>query len=221
MKKFIFLLTIMLSCIFFAFSQNVTDSEIVAQIAQELIAEYDNYKDKSFTERLVLKLGKRAFIDSVRAWQRDYENVRTMPIKLHYQLNKMASIVDGCADEATSKRFRELLTELTRIGYLNLDIYYRAVRKNVDNNGGNLTGNVTLAMIDYAVADTTFYQEKIEMYDEEQRIKDEMRVIMKQKNIKNKIAFYSFAFEFFDKIRVKVIAADLEKVRSNMEKKGG
>ncbi len=209
----------MLSCIFFAFSQNVTDSEIVAQIAQELIAEYDNYKDKSFTERLVLKLGKRAFIDSVRAWQRDYENVRTMPIKLHYQLKKMASIVDGCADEATSKRFRELLTELTRIGYLNLDIYYRAVRKNVDNNGGNLTGNVSLAMIDYAVADVTFYQEKIEMYDEEQRIKDEMRVIMKQKNIKNKIAFYSFAFEFFDKIRVKVIAADLEKVRANMDKK--
>ncbi len=209
----------MLFCLFFAFSQNVTDSEIVAQIAQELIAEYDNYKDKSFTERLVLKLGKRAFIDSVRAWQRDYENVRTMPIKLHYQLNKMASIVDGCADEATSKRFRELLTELTRIGYLNLDIYYRAVRKNVDNNGGNLTGNVSLAMIDYAVADATFYQEKIEMYDEEQRIKDEMRVIMKQKNIKNKIAFYSFAFEFFDKIRVKVITADLEKVRANMEKK--
>ena len=216
-KKFFIFIFLLISI--FAFSQNVTDSEIVAQIAQELIAEYDNYKDKSFTERLVLKLGKRAFIDSVRAWQRDYENVRTMPIKLHYQLNKMASIVDGCADEATSKRFRELLTELTRIGYLNLDIYYRAVRKNVDNNGGNLTGNVSLAMIDYAVADATFYQEKIEMYDEEQRIKDEMRVIMKQKNIKNKIAFYSFAFEFFDKIRVKVIAADLEKVRANMEKK--
>ena len=216
-KKFFIFIFLLISI--FAFSQNVTDSEIVAQIAQELIAEYDNYKDKSFTERLVLKLGKRAFIDSVRAWQRDYENVRTMPIKLHYQLNKMASIVDGCADEATSKRFRELLTELTRIGYLNLDIYYRAVRKNVDNNGGNLTGNVSLAMIDYAVADATFYQEKIEMYDEEQRIKDEMRVIMKQKNIKNKIAFYSFAFEFFDKIRVKVIAADLEKVRANMDKK--
>ena len=216
-KKFFIFIFLLISI--FAFSQNVTDSEIVAQIAQELIAEYDNYKDKSFTERLVLKLGKRAFIDSVRAWQRDYENVRTMPIKLHYQLNKMASIVDGCADEATSKRFRELLTELTRIGYLNLDIYYRAVRKNVDNNGGNLTGNVSLAMIDYAVADATFYQEKIEMYDEEQRIKDEMRVIMKQKNIKNKIAFYSFAFEFFDKIRMKVIAADLEKVRANMEKK--
>ena len=221
MKKIIFILSIMISCIFFVFSQNVTDAEIVAQISQELIAEYDNYKDKSFTERLVLKLGKRAFIDSVRAWQRDYENVRTMPIKLHYQLNKMASIVDGCADEATSKHFRELLTELTRIGYLNLDIYYRAVRKVAENNDGNLTDNVSLAMIDYAVADDTFYQEKIEMYDEEQRIKDEMRVIMKQKNIKNKIAFYCFAFEFFDKIRVKVIAADLEKVKTNMEKKGG
>ena len=218
-KKFFIFIFLLISI--FAFSQNVTDSEIVAQIAQELIAEYDNYKDKSFTERLVLKLGKRAFIDSVRAWQRDYENVRTMPIKLHYQLNKMASIVEGCADEATSKRFRELLTELTRIGYLNLDIYYRAVRKNVDNNGGNLTGNVTLAMIDYAVADVTFYEEKISMYDEEQRIKDEMRSIMRQKGIKHKIAFYSFAFEFFDKIRVKVIAADLEKVKANMEKKGG
>lgn len=204
-----------------AFAQNVTDGQIVGQIADLLISEYDNYKDKSFTERLVLKLGKRAFIDSVRAWQRDYPNVRTMPIKLHYQLAKMASIVDGCADEPTAKRFRGLLTELTRIGYLNLDIYYRAVRKSVDNNGGNLTGNITLDMIDYAVADAAFYQEKIEMYDEEQCIKDEMRLIMKQKGIKNKIAFYSFAFEFFDKIRVKVIAADLEKVKANIDKKGG
>ena len=218
-KKFLILIIFILPAAVFA--QNVTDEQIVAQIADLLISEYDNYKDKSFTERLVLKLGKRAFIDSVRAWQRDYPNVRTMPIKLHYQLAKMASIMDGCADEPTAKRFRELLTELTRIGYLNLDIYYRAVRKTVYDNGGILTSNITLDTIDYAVADVTFYEEKISMYDEEQRIKDEMRSIMRQKGIKHKIAFYSFAFEFFDKIRVKVIAADLEKVKANMEKKGG
>ena len=219
MKKNIILLLI-LSCIYSAFSQNITDEQIVAQIAQELIAEYDNYKDKSFTERLVLKLGKRAFIDSVRSWEKNYQNVQTMPIKLHYQLNKMANIVDDCAEPETAAAFRGLLTDLTRIGYRNLDIYYRAVRKVAENNDGNLTDNVSLAMIDYAVADATFYEEKVAMYDEEQRIKDEMRAIMKQKGIKNKIAFYSFAFEFFDKIRVKVIANDLEKVRTNMEKKG-
>lgn len=202
-----------------AFAENVTDAQIVNDIAKLLIAEYDNYRDKSFTERLVLKLGKRAFIDSVRAWQANFENVHTMPIKLHYQLNKMATIIDDCADEATAKRFRELLTELTRIGYLNLDIYYRAIRKIRDENGGNLTANITLETIDYAVADITFYEEKILLYDTEQKIKDEMRLVMKQKNIKHKIAFYSFAFEFFDKIRVKVIDNDLQKVRENMEKK--
>lgn len=214
MRKVIFLilLTIILNNIY------SNDKDVADRIATVLIEEYDNYRDRTFTEKLVLKFGKKAFIDSVLIWKVNFRTIDSIEIKLHYQLEKMAKISDDNLSLDESEKFRELLKRLTYLGYKNLDLYYRAVKEYLDNNKNFLNqADISIETIDDAISNNKYFTEKKKLYFDEEMIKNEIRLFFDNRKIKYKISFYSFAFEFFDKIRRQIIAKDLKKIEERIK----
>lgn len=191
----------------------------VKKVAKAVIESYEEYKDKSAREKFVLKLGRNAFVDSVNIWVDNYNSIDDMPIKLHYQMRKMVEIAKKYHKKERAEELESLLKQLTRLGYRNLDIYYRGVLQYLKENNleNSITFDITTEIIDESIAKETFYNEKIEMYKKEEEIKNGIRIILKEGKLKYKMAFYSFAFEFFDKIRREIINKDIERMKEKIK----
>lgn len=212
-KIFIFILIIFS---FFVYSQN-EDEAIANRIHDILIEEYDKYENATIEEKIILKFGRKAYFESVKLWRENYSNIENIKITLHPQVEKMAKIVDKNLPEEQSNYFRSLLTELTFLAYKNLQLYFLAVKDYLKEN--KLSSNdVKKETIDIAIAMPKFFNLKIEMYDREEFLKNEIREIMNKKEVKYKLAFYAFAFDYFNKIRKKIIAKDIERMKETMEK---
>lgn len=220
MKKSILLIFffILTSSYYIFSSEQSIDDLIVDKIHQFLIKEYDNYKDRTFTEKMVLKFGKKAFIDNVRIWKDNYKNLDSMKIVLHPILEKIAVVCDKNLEEDKSKYFRSLLEELTKLGYKNLQIYYTAVKDYLVINNKKID-DINKELIDDAVCLLRYYEEKTKLYEREEIVKNEIRAIMTEKKVKFKLAFYIFAFDFFNKIRKGIIEKDMQRMLEKINQK--
>jgi hypothetical protein len=197
---------------------DTTTDLIATRIHDVLVKEYDNYKDKSFIERIILKLGKSTYIDNIRIWRDNYRNIDDIKIKLHPKMEDMAAISEKYLDPATSKRFRNLLEELTRLGFKNLQLYYNSTEEYLKNN--NLTYNsINIDIINEAQCNLKYFELKKKLYSREDEVKKEIRKIMDDKRIKYKLGIYIFAFDFFNKIRTEIINKDLEKMQKKIDEK--
>ena len=198
--------------------EHINDDLLVDKIQQFLITEYDNYKNRTFIEKLVLKLGKSAFIDNVQIWKNNYKNLNSMKIILHPKLEDIAIICDKNLDINESRKFRNLLEELTLIGYKNLQLYYIAVKDYLLVNNKKIN-DINKDLIDEALCQIKYYEEKIKLYDREEIVKNKIREIMNEKRVKGKLLFYIFAFDFFNKIRKGIIEKDMQKMLEKINKK--
>lgn len=189
------------------FCGDIYEDTVLADRLQYLLKkEYTNYKNKSLIERIIMELGKKAFFESVDDWRKNYQAVEKVNVKIHPQLEELASNIRKHEEESVSNEFRVLLTELTRMGYRNIDMYYVAVRSSdVKYN----TAEITLADVDEAMVNPVFFLKKKGLYEEEREIKKRMREIMTGKRVKGKLGIYLFAFDFLNKIREDVIEKDL------------
>jgi hypothetical protein len=217
MKKLLF--TFLMVCVPLLYSEQilkVDDDSIVEKIYEVLVKEYDNYKDKSFEEKLVLKLGKKTFIKSINIWKDNYKNLNDIKIILDYHLENMALIVQKNSDEEKAKRFRELLENLTKLGYKNMQLYFYAVKDSLfaQNVGVN---EINVVFIDDALCNKKYFEMKKTLYDEERKTKKEILEIMNDKKLKYKMAFYIFAFNFLNNIREKIITRDLERMEQKIK----
>ncbi|MBR2317138.1 MAG: hypothetical protein IKA37_04115, partial [Spirochaetales bacterium] len=144
---------------FFIFCISLINAEILPQndavatrIKNILIDGYDNYEGFNFKERLVLKFGKRTFIDCVTLWHQNYTNIENIEIKLHYQLRNLSEKVFKYESYEKATRFKEALEELTFLGFCNVDLYYKALLKTE-----NLPEMFTTDDIDDALANPEFF----------------------------------------------------------------
>lgn len=192
------------------------DDILVHNISEVLIKEYDNYKDKSFSERFVLSLGKKAFIESVKNWEINYKNLSNMPIKLHPQIEIILAKSEKSLDNDTQNQFRGLFVSLTRIAYDNLQDYYNSLK---DSLGNDLTKPITITMIDDALSCQKFYDIRLKSFETEENVKQNIRKIFKDERVKFKLSFYLFVFDYFDGIRVNVVKQYLLKTEKNVKEK--
>ena len=197
---------------------SANDDNIVQKIHDILIKEYGNYKDKSLKERIVLILGKKAFIDSINTWENNYKNLDEMPIVLNTHMEDMAQIAEKYGDHEQSHQFRNLLVNLTKLGFRNMQMYYIAVKEYLTDNKMD-SSEIDINLIDNSLANLKFFEMKKSLYDEEEKTKKEMLEIMYSKKLKFRMAFYIFAFNFFNDIREKVIERDLARMKKNIENK--
>ena len=198
---------------FFIFCISLINAEILPQndavatrIKNILIDGYDNYEGFNFKERLVLKFGKRTFIDCVTLWHQNYTNIENIEIKLHYQLRNLSEKVFKYESYEKATRFKEALEELTFLGFCNVDLYYKALLKTE-----NLPEMFTTDEIDDALANPEFFLLKKQLYEKEEDLKQEIRSHLASKECKNKLGLYLFFFDFVNKIRVGIIKKDIEK----------
>ena len=206
MKKSLLLIAFIL-CIFLTNAATLPENEAIAnRIKDVLLESYDNYEGFNFNERLVLKFGKRTFIDCVTLWRENYTNIENVEIKLHYQLRNLAEKVSKYESEEKAARFKKALEELTFLGFCNVDLYYRALLQ-VEN----LSTDFTTDDIDNALANPEFFLLKKELYQKEEDLKQEIRSLLVSKECKNKLGLYLFFFDFVNKIRVGIIKKDIEK----------
>lgn len=211
--SFIFLLNIAI------LSNNINNDDLIAdKIHNILIEEYDKYENTTLEERMILKFGRKAFFESVNIWRENYKNIENIKITLHPQLEKMAKIVDQRLPQENSSHFREMLTELTFLSYKNLQLYFIAVKEYLIVN--KLTpDNIVKETIDKSIAMPKFFYQKMEMYDREEFLKNQIRKTIRDERVKIRLSFYAFAFDFFNKIRKKIIAKDIERMKEMMNKK--
>ncbi len=187
------------------------DDLVVSKMADILIEEYQKYEDKTFMEKFVLKLGKNAYIDSVTIWKNNYKNIDNLDIKLHRQLENSAKIADKRLPADSAEYYRNLLRRLTYLGYMNLQMYFNAVK-----DKGLTAEEISIETIDDSVSNAQFYNEKVKLYNEENEIKNKIREFYDLKEIKYHISFYAFAFNFFDKIRKGIIEKDMKKMNEKL-----
>ena len=201
------IIALFILCTSFINAQNLPENDkIAARVKDVLIESYDNYSGFSFQERLVLKFGKRTFIDSVTLWYQNYTDIENIEIKLHYQLKKLSDKVSQCESPEKAEQFKKALEDLTFLGYRNVDLYYKALLK-VEN----LPEMFTTDDIDDALANPEFFLLKKQLYEKEEILKQEIRSHLASKECKNKLGIYLFFFDFVNKIRVGIIKKDIDK----------
>ncbi|MCH5150147.1 MAG: hypothetical protein J1G30_05710 [Spirochaetales bacterium] len=194
-------------CISFIHAENLPQNDAIAQRIKDVLLEsYDNYEGFTFQERLVLKFGKRTFIDCVTLWCQNYTDIENIDIKLHYQLKKLSDKVFQYESREKAEQFKKALEELTFLGFCNIDLYYRALLKTE-----NLPEMFTTDDIDDALANPEFFLLKKQLYKKEETLKQEIRSHLTSKECKNKLGIYLFFFDFVNKIRVGIIKKDIEK----------
>ncbi len=197
---------------------NSNNDLIVKKIAQVIIEEYDKYQNYTFLEKLVLKMGKSTYVDNINIWQKNYNNIDNIKIELHPKLEDMVKIADKNMETKDAEHFRNLLEQLTFLGFKNLQIFYLSVKEYLKKN--NLTHiDINIQLIDDSLCNINFFNTKKELYAKEDIIKSEIQKMMKEDNVKYKFTFYSFAFKFLNKIRNKIIQKDMEKMLIKINEK--
>ncbi len=212
-KKYLIIFFCLLN--FPAYSQT-EDDFIADKIYRILIEEYDKYENTTFEERFVLKIGRKAFMDSIEIWKANFKNIDKIVIVLHPSLEHMAKKGEENLSPERAAYFRSLLAEITFLSYKNLQIFYIAVKDYLNEN--KLKSNaVTKEIIDISISMPKFFYIKMDMYDREEFIKTDIRAILDEGKLKYKLSFYAFAFDFLNKIRKKIVKKDIERMKSRME----
>ena len=103
-------------------------------------------------------------------------------------------------------RILENFVELTLLAYKNLQIYFIALKDYLKKNN---IDEIDISVVDKSLTDMKYFDQKNELYKSEAEIKSNIRLYFNNKKIKYRVSFYSFAFDFFDKIRVKIIEKDM------------
>jgi hypothetical protein len=205
--KRMFFLMFFFNAFFSINCSNVKDDMIVDKINKIFLREYDNYKDKSAIVRILLRMGRKAYLENLILWKDNYQDITKIKFSLHPVMEQMAKIMDKNAEPEKAVRFRSLLEDLTKMAFKNMDIYFLAIKEYINEN--NLTcDDIDLDIFADALAKKKFYDEKIKLYSEEYKIEDELGPMMKEKKVKYKMLFYSYAFEYFVNIRKQIISQE-------------
>ena len=199
-------------------SYDLSDDILVEKISEILIKEYDNYKDRSFIEKTILKLGKPAFIDSVKNWTKNYKNLDQMQLKLHPKIEDILNISNKYLTDDENREFRKNFEDLTLIAYYNLQIYYISLKEYLSYNNKS---DFDINILDEALMNIRYFDEKKKLYEKEDKIKANIRNYFNNKKIKYKISFYAFVFDFFDKIRVRIVKKDMDKMLEKINERNG
>jgi hypothetical protein len=184
------------------------DDQIVNKICMIFLREYNNFKDKSAIEKIILRMGRKAYVENLDLWKKNYNDIDNIQFSLHPIMEQMAKIMDRSVEPEKAKHFRNLLEDLTKIAFKNMQIYYLSIKEYLADN--NLScDSIELNIFADALAKKKFYDQKMKLYDEEYKVENEIGTMMKEKDVKFKMFFYSYAFDYFINIRKKIIDQEI------------
>lgn len=195
-------------------AESRNDDKLIKEIVRLLIIAYDKYEDMGFTEKMVLKYGRPAYLENLAIWQEHYHNIDGITIKLHPRIRLLVEKIEDAGEYKKARRMETLLKRLTYLGYSNLSLYYTSVKE----YGSSIKPEeLDLELLDDAFCTPGNYTIKKEFFAEEKAIKDEIKSILSSKELRFKLAFYLFAFNFLNGIREKIISKDMEKMARKLE----
>jgi hypothetical protein len=214
----IFFILFLIMPLSFLYSEEYDDAKIVGKISEIFLKEYDNYKNKAFVERVVLKMGRTAYIDNMKLWQDNYADISKIKFSLHPIMEQMAKTMEKSTKDERGVHFRELFIDLTRVAFKHFNIYYLAIKEYLIEN--KLSYNdIHLGIFADALAKDKFYSEKVKLFAEELSIENEIASMMKEKKVKYRMAFYAFVFDFFIDMRKKIIDNEAKDMQSKLLEK--
>ncbi|MCG8569892.1 MAG: hypothetical protein MJB14_07105 [Spirochaetes bacterium] len=189
------------------------DQQVAARIVELFKKDYDQYEDKSFAEKLVLKLGKESYFETLDIWLNYVHQIEEIEIKTDPRINKLISKVKKHASEGKAERLSQLFCQLTFLSYCNYESYLQAcLEHETDINPCFIDEQY----IEKAFTKSKYYQFTRELYETEAEIKKEIKEIISKDGLKSKLPFYNLVFDFLNKIRQKVIDRHLEKMEKAM-----
>jgi len=194
------------------------DAEVVERVHFIFLREYDNVKDKGAIEKIVLRMGRKAYIDNLNLWKENYSDLSKINFVLHPIMQQMVKIVDRNLEPEKAMIFRKDLEGLTKIGFMHFQIYYLSLKEYVIENKMD-PALIELNIFADALAKEKFVNEKLKLFDEELKVEEEIALMMKEKKVKYKIAFYSFAFKFFTDMRKNIINNEKKDMQAKLEEK--
>jgi len=198
--------------------EKTLEDKIVYRLYFVLLREYDNLKDKTFTERLAIALGRKAYVEDLSRWRDNYKNLDEIKIELNNIFEYMAKRCDKTLSKEESEYFRYLLEMLTILGYKNLQLYYLGILKYLDENNKDYY-DFDLNLLGETIARYEFYYIKKEIYKIEEHTRTELGRMLNEPKLKAKLPLYAFAFNFFNKMRQNIADNDLKDILSKLNKK--
>ena len=213
MRILIFISTFLIP--FFLFSYSDEDKAIIAErLAVVLIKEYSNIKGLTLLEKIVMEISRGTFNDSIHIWKENYENIEEISVSLHPQLRRLIKKA-RLHDELIAEELEDLLRHLTFLGFKNIDTYYQAL---LEYDKAFAIESFPLKVVDEALQNENAWAFRLKLYEDERNTKIAIRSILTRKQLKSKLSFYLFAFDFLNTIREKIIEADIVN-RKTYEKK--
>ena len=99
---------------------------------------------------------------------------------------------------------------------MTINIYYISI-KDFLNQTNKQPDDITVDIIDESICQPRYFHEKMTLYEREDFIKNEIQLILKEGKLRYKLAFYAFAFKFFNKIRKKIVQKDIKRMIEKMK----
>jgi hypothetical protein len=213
MRKTVIIIMLFIFAVSLSFTLN--DDLIASNIADVMIKEYDNYKNKSYIEKMILKMGKKAYVESVLDWKEKYKNLGTVRIKLHPTIHYIVSVGDKHLPPEKASYFSYMFENITMLAYDNLQTMYLAVKDYLTQKKLS-EDKIDLPLIVEATIQPKYYKMKIDMYNKEDYLKKQIRETMTSDELKYRLGFYVFAFDFFNKLRDGIIKKDIEMMQAKI-----
>ena len=105
-----------------------------------------------------------------------------------------------------AEELEDLLRHLTFLGFKNIDTYYQAL---LEYDKAFAIESFPLKVVDEAIQNENAWAFRLKLYEDERNTKIAIRSILTRKQLKSKLSFYLFAFDFLNTIREKIIEADI------------
>jgi hypothetical protein len=199
-----------------------TDFELASRIRGLLIANYDKKKYDSVVEKIILDLGKKTYIKMLDLWIRNFDDIDDVKFEVDPVLNHTISVIRNSEGEYCSEYFISLIKEMMSLSLKNFKMYFDAVKENGKSIGIN---DLNCDLIDNCMYNMKYFNIQKSLYGRETEIRSELKSIMSDKKVKDRIVFEYYCFELLSKIRQKTIDRHLkhflEKIDDNMSMNHG
>lgn len=209
---------ILIFFISFSIHAKTLDDLIADRIFFLFLREYDNVTNKSFLEKVAVKIGRSTYLDALTNFKNNYKNLDTMTVKLHPRLEYMAKTAQRHLNYDEALYFRKLLERLSLLSYKSFYVYYLCIHEYFIENKKEYF-DFEICLITEAIAKIKFYKLKKEIYIEEKEVRKEICRMLNQTKLKNALPIYRLIFNYFDPVRNNILEQELKDITKNLIEK--
>jgi hypothetical protein len=208
MKYFILIILILLPILSIFSGEQYADFEIKKQISKELIENYDKKPCNSPFEKFLLALGKPAYKKLLLRWVENNSDINSIEVEIDPAVLIIGEIIKKNSDKKTHALFYDNAYKLFFICVENFQMYLAAVK---EKKLPPRLEEITSDYIDECLLNYKYFIIQRNLYDKERLLKKNIREIMTDPRLKDKLGFYIYFYNLIEKIR----NATIEKLMSD------